>query len=286
MAYFDMYYNLAENLNDTADDNLTRCKQWINYTLRDLANMYQFEELIESITTTASSYDFKRLKNIKTASTLHLISDATAEATTAQVYGYYLNSTTRTYYCENIVLTGTATANSTYSYNVIDRIELISACAGNITIANGTQDIGTLLPGETKIANDYSRVVKVDNQNGDVTPIADRDRLLKYPGNTNFDAMYYTLRGSDIYFYGVTSEVTIYKYCKHPWLINDYDTSPLFIEESDIVEAASLGWGLRFEDEADGTTGKQLYKAKLAEIIGNKCKTTDQVIKIKQSRKR
>lgn len=286
MAFFDLYYGLAVELNDTADDNLTRCKDWINYTFRDLANMFQFEELIEVIGTTASSYDFNRLKNIKTASTLHLISDSTAEATTATVYGYSLSTTTRTWQSESIVLTGTATGTSTNSYNVIDRIELVSACAGNVTISNGTQLLGTMVVGETKIANNHIKIVEIDNVNGDLTPMSDRDRLLKYPGGTNYDQMIYTIRGSSVYFYGTTSSVNIYRKIKHPWLVNDYDTSPLFIEESDIIEAARLGWGLRFEDEQDGLIGKQSYKLKLSEIIANRVQSSDMVTMAKQSRRR
>lgn len=285
MAYFDQYFDLAEQLNDTESDNLTRCKKWINWTYRDLTNMYNFPELQESVSTTASSYDFKRIDPIKTAGTVSFISDQGADTSiTATIYGYSLSTTTRTYQTENVALLGTATASGSDSFSVIDRIELAETI-GNVTVYVGGVEVATILPGETSIANNFKKIIKVE-ASGDVIPMSTRDRILKYGTGDTTDKVY-TLTGSTVTFYGLGGATpTIYYQTKHPWLIEDYDESPLFVEESDIVDAAWMGWGLRFEDEADGTQWKAQYEAKLQEIIGDNARGQDMSSGYKRGRSR
>lgn len=287
MPFYSLYYDLAELLNDTESDNLTRCKTWINYTLSDLCKMFQFEELIERVTTTAESYNFKRITPYTSSSVISLVSDATADVQTATVYGYTISSGTRTWATENVALSGTVTASTTTLFSVLDRIELATAASGNISISESSAVHGIILPGETKIANDHQRIIKID-ANGDVLPIADRDRLLRFPNDASYDNKYYTLRGSTIYFYGITTgnRKTMYRYKQHPTLVNDYDESPLFVQVQDIVEAARLGWGVRFEDEQDGVMGKQIYKQKLGEIIADRVSSSDKLKMVRLNRRR
>lgn len=286
MAFYDQYYDLADQLNDTADDNLARCKRWINWTYRDLANMYNFPELQESVSTTASSYDFKRLTNIKTAATVILISDEGADTDiTATVYGYGLAAGVRTYQSENIALLGTATATGSENFSVIDRIELAETL-GNVTVVSGSVTIGTIIAGETKIANDFKKIVVV-NANGDVEPMSVKDRKLKYNGDGNINSKIYTQTGSKVTFYGLGGATPTIDYnVKHPWLVDDYDESPLFIEEADVVDVAWKGWGIRFEDENDGTGWKAQYEATLENIIANATMGSDMASGFKRGRQR
>lgn len=288
MAFLDLYYDLAVLLNDTATDNLTRCKDWINFTLSDLARMYQFEELVKVITTTADNYDFRKISPIKTTATLSFASTFSAEGTTANVYGYSLSGTTRTWQSESVPIVGTASVSTTNSYSVLDRIELITACEGNITVTSGTETISTMYVGESLATNNFNRIIKINAGSQDVIPITDRDRLLKYPSQTDYENYHYVNRGSRVYFYGVGDGVvkSMYVYINHPKLINDYDESPLFVPDPDIIEAARLGWGLRFEDEQDGLIGKQSYKAKLSEIVAMRSTPSDIVQMVKQARRR
>jgi len=284
MAFFDMYYDLADQLNDTADDNLIRTKKWVNWTLRDLVNMFNFPELQQTVTTTADAYNFNRILPIKTASTITFVSnDSSDTAVTATVYGYNLSAKTRTLQSENVALNGTATASTTSNFAFIDRIELAETL-GDVTVSNGTGVISTILAGETVVGNDFKNIIKID-QNADVKPISTEDRLLQFPGDTNFAGKYYTQTGKTVQFYNATGAKTIVYQRKHPWMINDYEEVALFIEESDIVDAAWMGWGLRFEDEQGADNWKALYKRKLEEIIGNYNTPSDQVNKVVQSRR-
>jgi len=286
MAFYDLYYDLADQLNDTAIDNLTRCKKWINWTLRDLTNLYDFEELQDSVSTTASSYDFNRLSKITASTTIRLSSDSALDTgITATIFGYNLAGGTRTYLTENVAINGTATASSTSSFSVIDRIELAET-VGNITISDGADALGTILPGETLIANDFEKVIKID-ASGDVKPISVRDRLLQFPGDADFDDKYYSIKGSVVTFYNLGGATpTIYYQRKHPLLIEDYDETPLRVTDSDIVDAAWAGWGLRFEDESDGSQWKAAYKAKLQEIVADSIVGDDLIPRVRMYRRR
>jgi len=270
MSFYDLYFDLAEELNDTATDNLTRTKKWINYTLKDLCNMYEFPALYDTATITGTSYDFDRLSPLTTAATVDLFSSSASDTQVATVYGSIINSGTRTYQSEDVTLTGATTASTTNNFNFIERIELASAAVGQISVASNSALKGVVEIGETKIANDFKRIIKVD-ASGDVQPMSLADRKLIWTNDSSINRKTYNMSGSTVTFYGTsTSRETTYLK-KHPLLINDYDESPIIayggVEESDIVEAARLGWGLRFEDEQDGTMGKQMYKQKLAEII-------------------
>lgn len=290
MSFFDLYYDLAVQLNDTADDALANTKVWINWTLRDLCNMYDFPQLYKTITITGSSYDFKRLQPLTSASAVSLFSDNSADTgITATVYGYQLSLGDRTYITENIALNGTATASGSSSFSHIERIELGGTTTGNISISAQSGKLkGTMLPAETVIANDYKRIVKVD-ASGDVMPMEYADRKLKWTNDSSIDEKVYTVAGTTINLYGVSGSKTIVYLTRHPWLINDLDTSPIIdmgIEDSDLVEAARLGWGLRFEDEADGVMGKQMYKQKLSEIIGEIVFGGDDIQEVAYARRR
>jgi hypothetical protein len=270
--FYDLYYDLAELLNDTASDNLTRCKSWINYTLRDLANIYEHESLYKTMTLTGTSYNFDRLTKLTVLSVVSLFSTTSADTMTATVYGYQLASGVRTWKSENIVVNGTATATGSESFNYIDRIELGSTPVGQITIsAQSGQVKGAIMAGETSVANDYKRIIKID-ASGDVKPMTLQDRKLKWTTDSSIDEKVYTKEGATITLYGTSTPATLTYLTRHPILVEDYDESPLIksggVECQDIVEAARLGWGLRFEDEADGVIGKQQYKAKLEEIAG------------------
>ena len=286
MAFYDLYFDLADQLNDTADDNLTRCKKWINWTLRDLTNLYDFEELQDSVTTTASSYDFKRLDKLTSSTTIGMFSNSSADtAITATVFGYNLAGGTRTYQSENVAINGTATASTTNNFSVIDRIETAEA-VGDITVSDGTKELGVILSGETRIANDFEKIIKVD-ANGDVRPITNRDRLLQFPGDSNFDDKYYTVQGNVVTFYNLGGGTpTIYYQRKHPWMIEDYDEISLRVTDSDIADAAWAGWGLRFEDESDGSQWKAAYKSKLQEIVADSIMGDDLVPRARSYRRR
>jgi hypothetical protein len=264
-----MYYELGVLLNDTASDNLTRCKEWTNWTLKDLCNMWEFPQLYKTVTVTGSEYDFKRLDKLTASSVVGLVSDSASDIMVATVYGHSISSGVRTYSSEDITLTGAVTASGSTSFDFIERIEFAEALNGNVSVIANSVVKGTALIGEEVIANDFQKVIKVDST-GDVMPMTLADRKLRYTNDSSITEKIYTLNGTKLNLYG-TGSATITYLRKHPLLINDYDESPVIayggVMVSDIVEAARLGWGLRFEDEADGLVGKQSYKAKLMEII-------------------
>ena len=290
MSFYDLYYDLAVQLNDTEADNLVNTKVWVNWTLRDLANMYEFPQLYKTVTTTGSSYDFDRVKKITTGSVISLFSDDASDIQVATVYGYEISSGKRTYKTEDVTLTGLTTASGAETFSFIDRIELASALSGNLTVADASRTLATGIIGEEQIGNDFKRVIKV-NSSGDVKPMTLADRKLQFPNDSSINTKIYTANGSGIDIFGtVGGAVSIVYLQKHPYLINDYDESPIIayggVEESDIVECARLGWGVRYEDEQDGVLGKQSYKAKLMEIITEIIPGGDDFRKVEFARRR
>ena len=291
MDFYSLYYDLAVQLNDTASDNLVNTKVWINWTLRDLCNMYEFPELYKTITTTGSSYDFDRVKKLTANSVVSLFSDSASDTQVATIYGSTISSGARTYSTEDVTLTGVTTASGATSFSFVDRIEFASALNGNVSISAQSGVLkGSALIGETEIGNDRKRIIKVDSS-GDLRPMSLADRKLKWTNDSSINQKVYTESGSKIDLFstgGGSVDITYLK--KHPYLINDYDESPIIafggVEESDIIEAAQLGWGLRFEDEQDGVIGKQRYKTKLMEIIGDIAYGGDDYRQIEQARRR
>jgi len=291
MDFYSLYYDLAVQLNDTASDSLKNTKVWINWTLRDLCNMYEFPELYKTVTTTGTSYDFDRVKKLTANSTVSLFSDSALDTQVATIYGSTISSGARTYSTEDVTLTGVTTASGATSFSFVDRIEFASALNGNVSISAQSGVLkGTALVGESEIGNDHKRVIKVDSS-GDLRPMTLADRKLKWTNDSSITDKVYTESGSGIDLFqtgGGTVTITYLK--KHPYLINDYDESPVIsfggVEASDIIECARLGWGLRFEDEQDGVVGKQVYKSKLLEIINDIVPGGDDSRRVQQTRRR
>lgn len=286
-----MFISLWQGVRDLMHDNSTTnatddAKRFINWTIQDLANEYDWEFLRGSLNITASAgagiYSLQQLDQLTaTAETLYAYTDATADSgLPVYVYGKQIGASSNLTITADIMsLIGTATATGGMTFSSIDSIRK-NTTSGTVTVVTSTGGVIATLSSTDRIkANDIRKInVVVDQNNSELMAAFDYNTYQQ--GNPN-DSGRGTLQAYDIDFdpdYANQSirlmnvavgRAALVIYQRIPrYLMRDNDRSefPEYLYPG-IIEAAYEGWGLRYQDEADGSQAKLRYKELLQEIV-------------------
>lgn len=281
-----LFIELWAGLRDLMGDNNTAgdindAKRFINWTMADLANEYDWEFLRgeQSITATAGSsvYDLSQINQLTaTSETLYVFSDASADdGSVVTIYGKQIAaSSTLNISSDPITIIGTATATGGIAYSHIDSIRK-NTTNGSVTVVTSTGGaVATLTANETYISNDLNKINFVVDTTNDKR-IIPYDRSTYERGNPDGSNLG-SYSGYDIDHEGKlrlfnvdANTILNVIYQRIPrWLINDSDRSEFpRIFDSKIINAAYEGYGLRYRDQQDAQIGKQRYKALLQDIV-------------------
>ena len=278
-----MYIQLHDDLRKLMNDNDSamarlNSKNFINYSLADIANEYDWEFLRGYITFTPTANGTYNLNPITQltglSATIYGIAELSADdGKVINVFGKYINSTTSAYsqVVSAITVSASLTASAAQTYSTIDAFTKI-ATSGAITITTGGGNIiATLGATDTYVANDIRKISAVVDTARDKQVIRyDYNKFLKGSPDESVDSD--TLAwdvdyGSTVRVMNLNTSVShtykvSYQRQNRP-LINDWDR-PLFPEYfyQDIISYAWEVYGKRYQDEADAVNGSQLYMLK------------------------
>jgi hypothetical protein len=284
--FIEMWSGLRDLMgdNNTATD-INDAKRFINWTVRDLAQQYDWEFLRgnKSLTASAGSgvYDLSNIAQISaTAQSIYVQTDATADdGMTVTIFGKQIGASSQLNISSDpITVVGTATASGGIQYSHIDSIRK-AASTGTITVTTaltGGDTIATLSASDTFIANDINKInyITDDSNQKRVHSYDESTYELGNPNGSNLGnySAYDITHEGQLQLFNVDANVALsIFYQRNPrWLIKDQDRSEfpeIFI--SKLVNAAYEGYGLRYRDQSDANFGKQRYIELLKDIVAD-----------------
>ena len=266
-------------------------KRFINWTLKDLANEYDWEFLRGEINLTATGgsgvYNLEAILQLSaTAETLYAQSDATADGgDILEVFGKSIpgSDADLIYQRDLMTLVATATATGGVSFSHIDGIRRVAG-DGTILVTNSEGTVlATLTSTDTYLANDVNKINKVISNSNDkqIKPYDYSTYQKGNPDNSDLgdDGAYDIDYLGQLRLMNVTAnDIFRIVYQREPkYLFNDQDRTEFKTSlYPQIIEACYFGYVARYEDESDGTTLKAAYKTKLGQIIDAWLKGKDQ----------
>jgi|ETNvirnome_2_300_1030623.scaffolds.fasta_scaffold01233_7 hypothetical protein len=282
--FIEMWAGLRDLMGDNnTPGDINDAKRFINWTIRDLSQQYDWEFLrgTKSLTATGGSgvYDLSDIAQISaTAETIYVQTDASADdGSIVTIFGKQIAaSSTLNISSDPVTIVATATASGSIVYSHIDSIRK-AASTGSITVTTSAGGvISTLAASETYKSNDIRKInyITDDSNQKRVHPYDDSTYELGNPNGSslgNFSA-YDLDHESMLKLFNVDANTVLsIIYQRVPrWLIKDQDRSEYpesFI--SKIVNASYEGYGLRYRDQQDATLGKQRYLGLLRDIVSD-----------------
>lgn len=291
-----MFIELWQGLRDLAHENndstsVANMKRFINWTLKDLANEYDWEFLRGEINLTATGgsgvYSIDPILQLSaTAEAIYGQSDATADGgDIIEVFGKSIpgSDADLIYQRDLITLVATATASGGVTFSHIDSIRRVAG-DGTILVTNSSGVVlATLANTDIYVSNDINKVNKlISNTNDKQVKLYDYSTYQKgNPDNSNLgdDSAYDIDHMGQLRLMNVTvNDIFRIIYQREPrYLFNDQDRTEFKTAlYPQIIDACYFGYVARYEDEADGTTLKAAYKAKMGQIIDAWLKGKDQ----------
>jgi type IV secretory pathway protease TraF len=282
-----LFIQLWSDLRNLYHDNKTatsfeNAKLFINYSIRDIANEYDWEFLRNNKTITPSSdqeYSLNPITQLSalTANIYGIASAGADDGTIVSMFGAKINelvssNPTITYDDTTFTVSAGVSASSTgwsdiqYFYKPVTN--------GSIFFTNGSTIIATLSATDTYIANDFRKINKiVDATNSQPLEAIDWSTQLEGnpSGTSNSDLRGYDYVGNGkVRFFNVSGNPYTVIYQRKPrWLVNNQDRTE-FPEEfyQDIVQYAYRVYGKQFQDEATAVPDQQIDDLKKM-LIGN-----------------
>lgn len=283
-----LFIELWAGLRDRLGDNNTPVdindsKRFINWTMRDLSQKYDWEFLRGTKLLTASAgssvYDLSDIIQLEgSANTIYIQSDATADGgSIVTMYGKQIAaSSTLNISSDPITIIGSATATGGITYSHLDSIRK-AVSTGTITVTNSSSEvIATLSPTETYLSNDINKINFITDTSN-LKQVRPYDESTYERGNPNgsnlgnFSAYDMDHEGKLRLFNVDTNVALSIIYQRIPrWLINDYDRSEFSeVYNARIINACYEGYGLSYRDQASQEAGKARYDTLLGEIVSD-----------------
>lgn len=262
-------------------NEIARAKRFINNTLQDFGNGYDWEFLrgMTSITATADGvYTIQPISQLNASSYIYFqIVEAADNGITVNVNGKYLNGDTIIPASGTVTVTYGATASANQYFHQLDNFtKNISTGSIIVTTATGGH-IAILNAGSTYIANDIKKINSVicPGDNTFARFIDWNDQAKGNPdyqstgGNKGYDIDYQT--SIRVFNLPQTSALDIYYQRSPRYLIGNLDRTefPRSMYQ-DIINYAYQIYGKPYEDEASilpDTSYFELKKALINEII-------------------
>jgi len=285
-----MFIEIWAGLRDLMSDNNTTVdisdnKRFINWTIRDLAQEYDWEFLRGQKTLVASAgsgvYDLNAITQLTaSANTIYVQSDSTADVgSIVTIYGKTVaaSSTLDISSDPMTVLSGASAtiATGANSYSHIDSIRK-NATTGTITVSTATETLATLAPTDTYVSNDLNKINFITDNSSQkrVFPYDTNMYELGNPAGSNLGnySGYDTDHEGKLRLFNVDANTSLnILYQRIPrWLVNDTDRSEFpEIFNSKIIDSSYQGYGLRYRDQHDADIGKAKYISLLQEIVTN-----------------
>lgn len=284
--FIELWIGLRDLLgdNETAQD-ANDSKRFINWTLRDLSNRYDWEFLRgqKGLTATAGAglYDLTNIAQISaTAQSIFIQTDASADdGSIVTIFGKQIAaSSALNVSSDPVTLVATATASGAIQYSHLDSIRK-AASTGTIIVtssASGGDIIATLGPTDTYLSNDINKI-NIITDTSNLKRVHPYDEATFEQGNPdgsnlgNFSAYDINHEGQLQLFNVEASVLLKIFYQRVPrWLIKDQDRSEFpYIMTSKIINASYEGYGLRYRDQEDAQLGKQRYLGLLDDIVSD-----------------
>lgn len=278
-----MYIQLYDDLRNLMNDNNSsqarlNAKNFINYSLKDIANEYDWEFLRGSTTFTPTAngvYDLNPITQLTGLSaTIYGIAEVSADdGKIVNIFGKYINSTTSAYssYMSAITVSAALTASASQTFSTIDAFTK-PATSGAVYITTGGGNlICTLSADDTYVSNDIRKISAiVDTARDKNVTRYDYNTFVKGSPDESVDSdvlAWDVDYGSKVRVFNLSTSVShTYKVLyqrKNKLLVNDWDR-PEFPEYfyPDIIQYAWEAYGKRYQDEADAVNGTQLYMLK------------------------
>jgi len=276
-----LFIHLWSGLRDIYHDNNTdtsmeNAKRFINWSIRDIGNEYDWEFLRGTVTGTPTAdgeYNLSRITQpTGVSAAIYVIPQLSADdGTIVQMYGSRVMDSLNTveHGMDNITISADLSASS-YASDIQYLSKPITT--GDVYFSDGTRIIATMMSDETYISNNIRKINKVIDatNNTKVEPI---DWSTQAEGNPSGATIYqgYDFVGSSrIRFFGVSGNPyrLIYQ-AKPKWLVLNTDRTE-FPEElyQDIVQYSYRVYGKQFQDEATQVPDQQIDDLKKM-LIGN-----------------
>lgn len=277
--YIQLYDDLRKMMNDN-ESTMARqnAQNFINYSLRDIANEYDWEFLRASATfspTANGLYDLNPITQLTGLSaTIYAIASSTSDdGKLVNVFGKYINTTTSAYssVLSAITVSASLTASAAQTFSTIDAFTKVATSSSIIITSGGGNIICTLGANDTYISNDIRKISTVVDTLRDKQVIRyDYNKFVKGSPDESVDSdtLAWDLDyGSKIRVFNLNTSVShTYKVLYqrlNKALVNDWDR-PEFPEAfyPDIIMYAWEVYGKRYQDESDAVNGSQLYLLK------------------------
>ena len=276
-----IFIELWTGLRDLYHDNKTtaskdNAKRFINWSISDIGNEYDWEFLRKSTTVTPSAdieYNLNPITQPSISANLFVIASASADnGVEIKVFGSEINNSLDaiTYKDASISISAGVSASSNNWAN-IDYISKPET-TGTVFITDGTNIICTLDPTDTYKANNVRKINKVVDPatNRKVEPIDWSTQLEGSPNGATSLQGYDFVGNSKVRFFGVTGNQYSLIYQMRPrWLVNNYDVTEFPRElYQDIVQYAYRIYGKQYQDDATQTGDTMVDDLKKI-LIGN-----------------
>lgn len=284
-----MFIELWQGVRDLMHDNNTdtavaNAKRFVNWTLQDLGNRYDWEFLKGTLQLTASAgsglYVIDPIAQITaTGTTLYVYSDATADGgSTVKLLGKQIPGSNADVIqsCDVVTIIGTATATGGVGFSHLDSIQRATGSGTVYVVTSAGGVVASLGASTTYLANDIKQIDKVVDQTNNkiITRYDYSDYQKGNPNDTNLtsDEAYDIDFNGQIRLMNVASGLSVLiLYQRSPrYLINDIDRTefPRFLYQK-IINASWNGYGKRYQDEQDGTVGESIYTQLLDDIVSD-----------------
>ena len=283
--FIELWQGLRDLMHDNAtDQSASDAKRFINWTLKDLSNVYEWEFLRGTLQVTATGgsglYDLNVIQQLSaTAQALYFQIDASADAgSVVTVYGKQVPGSNANVIMTNdaVTMAAGATASGGTTFSHIDHI-VKATTSGSVyvtTSASGGDVVAILGANDTYLSNDIQRITKVIDQTAS-SDVIRYDYNTYQKGNPN-DSSLGSIEAYDIDFdqklrlmniSGTPSILILYQ--RFPkYLMYDQDRTEFPYQfYNQIIDACYQGYGLRYQDESDAWNGKVRYKELLNQIV-------------------
>lgn len=265
--------------NDT-DVDIARAKRFINYSISDISNNYDWEFLrgSTSITATAAGvYDVSPIRQLSAQSTVYVQLNSFADFNpNITIGGMYIDGDEFTSTAYTVEASAGATASAAGD---LDHIDFISKPITNDSVfitTSGGNIIATLNATDTYLSNDVKKINSVICENDPSrTDFFDWNSQLKNnPSQTNNGVSGYDIDyNSQIRVYSLPASSTVFSiyYQRKPKTLvanNDRSEFPLAFY-ADIIDYAYKVYAKRYSDEADAVPDTMMIELKnmlIAEI--------------------
>ena len=284
--FIELWRGLLDYYHDnTSTADINNAKLFINWSIEDIANIYNWPFLRGTMDLSVSAdglYSLNKFNQLSASANVYAIAQTSADnGVIVQCHGKYVSGNVYYNTVNDLNCSAGVTASASNFFNSIDHF-CKPITTGSIVITTGSTILCTLGATDTCISNDVRKITAIADASGNrnAQEFDYNDQLLANPdGSTDGSVGGYDIDyNNQIRFFNIDSARTYsIVYQRNPKYLSantDLTEFPRWFYQ-DIINYTHKVYGLRFQDENDAWNGISMKPMLLQDIVAKHTNMTN-----------